>query len=172
MTRWSRHRVVDPEVWAQLPTEPGERPLAATHDADGGRLVGTDRALYIAAADGWSRFPWHRIDQARWDRDTERLVVLELADFGEPQPRHEVAMTEPGQLLELVRERVTASILLTRYVPVSGSRGLQVVARRSPIADGEVDWSVRLADSLDPSDAEVARAVEHALIEARDELGV
>jgi hypothetical protein len=172
MTRWSWHRVVDPEVWAQLPTESEERPLAATRDADGGWLVGSDRALYLAADDGWRRLPWHRIDQAQWDRDTERLVVVELADFGEPQPRYEIAMNDPGQMLELIRERVTASILLSRYVPVSGRRGLQVVARRSPIADGEVDWSVRLADSLDPSDPEVSRAVERALAEARDELGV
>lgn len=164
--------MVEPEVWRQLPTAPGERPLTAAHDADGGWLVGTDRALYLDADDGWRRLPWHRIDHARWDRDTERLVVVEIADFGEPQPRHEIAMTEPGSLLELVRERVTASILLTRHVPVPGSRGLQVVARRSPVADGEVDWSVRLADSLDPSDPEVARAVEQAIVEAGDELGV
>jgi hypothetical protein len=172
MTRWSRHRVIDPETWARLPSEPRERPLAATRDADGEWLVGSDRALYLPAADGWRRLPWHRIDQARWDRDTERLVVVEVADFGDPQPRLEVAMTDPGQLLELVRERVTASILLTRHVPVAGSRGLQVVARRSPVAGGEVDWSVRLADSLDPHDPHVARAVEEALAEARDELGV
>jgi hypothetical protein len=169
--RWSRRSPVDADVLSALPTEPGERALAATH-VDGRWHVGTDRALYLRQDVDWHRIPWERIDQASWDRDTERLVVVEVADYGQPQPRHEVAMDDPGQLLELVRERVTASILLSRHVPVPGSRGLQVIARRSPAAGGDVDWSVRLADSLDPADPEVARAVEAALAEARSELGV
>lgn len=172
MALWFRPRAVDPQVRARLPIEPGERILAGTRNADGTWHVGTDQALYLAQPDGWHRLPWERIDQATWDRDSERLVVVELADFGEPQPRHEIAMPEPGSLLELVRERVTASIMLTRHVPVSGSRGLQVIARRSPATDGEVDWSVRLDDALDPTDPEVVRAMERALAEARSELGV
>jgi hypothetical protein len=169
--RWTRRSPVDADVWADLPTEPGERALAATR-SDDAWLIGTERALYLRLDSDWHRIPWERVDQATWDGDTERLVVIEVADYGQPQPRHEIAMDEPGQLLELVRERVTASVLLSRHVPVSGSRGLQVVARRSPVAGGEVDWSVRLADSLDPDDPQVARAIQQALADARAELGV
>src|SRR5262245_17330174 len=172
MTRWSRRSVVDADVAAKLPTEAVERLLAATREATGQWLVGSDRALYVPRDDGWHRMPWEQIDQATWDRETEALVVVEIADFGEPQPRHEFAVAEPGQLLELVRERVTASVLLTRHVPMPGSQGLQVVARRAPVAGGEVDWSVRLGDSLDPSDPDVLRAVEQALTDAKAELGV
>jgi hypothetical protein len=169
--RRSRRTPVDAEILAQLPTETGERALAATQ-VDGEWHVGTDRALYLRTDSGWHRIPWQRVDQATWDRDTERFVVVEVADFGQPQPRHEIAMADPGQLLELVRERVTASILLSRHVPVPGSRGMQVIARRAPVPGGEVDWSVRLAESLDPADPQVVRAVEEALAEARSELGV
>ena len=164
--------MVDADVASKLPTEAGERLLAATRDATGRWLVGSDRALYVPHDDGWHRMPWQQIDQATWDRESESLVVVEIADYGQPQPRHEFAVAEPGQLLELVRERVTASVLLTRHVPVPGSQGLQLVARRAPVAGGVVDWSVRLAESLDPSDPDVLRAVERALTEAKADLGV
>lgn len=164
--------MVDADVAARLPTEAGERLLAATREATGRWIVGSDRALYAPRDDGWHRMPWQQIDQATWDRDSEAFVVVEIADYGQPQPRLEFAVAEPGQLLELVRERVTASVLLTRHVPMAGSQGLQVVARRAPVAGGEVDWSVRLGDSLDPSDPDVLRAVERALTDAKAELGV
>ena len=172
MARWSRRSVVDADVASELPTEAGERPLAATRDAVGRWLVGSDRALYLPGDDGWRRLPWERVDQASWDRESEALLVVEVADFGHPQPRHEIVVVEPGQLLELIRERVTASVLLTRHVPLPGSEGLQVVARRAPVAGAEVDWSIRLGDSLDPSDPEVIRAVERGLADAQADLGV
>lgn len=172
MARWKRRGSVDADTVAQLPTESGERVLAGTRAAADRWQVGTDRALYLAGDDGWRRIPWQRVDQATWDRDTEALVVFEVADYGEPRPRHEIVMAEPGHLLELVRERVTASIMLTRHVPVAGSDGLQVIARRAPVTGGDVEWSVRLADSLDPDDPAVSRAVELALAEGRAELGL
>jgi len=152
--------------------EPGERVLAGARDAVGRWHVGTERALYVAHDDGWRRIPWERVDHGTWNRDTERFVVVEVADFGRPRPRHEIEMAEPGQLLELVRERVTASILMTRHVPVPGSKGLQVIARRPPVTEGEVEWSVRLPDSLDAADPAVSAAVERAIAEAQAELGV
>lgn len=172
MARWSRRGVVEAGVASELPTETGERLLAATRDADGRQLVGSDRALYVPAEGGWHRTPWQRIDHATWDRESEALVVVEVADYGQPQPRYEFAMADPGQFLELVRERVTASVLGTRHFPLPDGEWLQVIARRAPVADGEVDWSVRLADSLDPSDPSVLRLVDQALADARDELGV
>ena len=172
MARWSRRSVVDAEVASQLSTETGERLLAATRDANGRQIVGSDRALYVPVDGGWHRMPWQRIDQATWDRETEALVVIEVADYGQPQPRYEFAVPEPGQLLEFVRERVTASVLLTRYVPLPDGEELQVIARRAPVADSEVDWFVRLGDTLDPSDPSVVRLVEQALADAQDELGV
>jgi hypothetical protein len=172
MARWRRRGSIDAQTVAALPTEAGERVLAGAQDDAGRWHVGTDRALLLTRDDAWHRLPWQRVDQATWDRDTERFVVVEVADYGRPQPRHVIGMAEPGQLLELVRERVTASIVLSRHVPVQGSDGLQVVARRAPVAGGEVEWSVRLADSLDPDDPRVLAAVERALAEGRAELGL
>jgi len=169
---WRKTEVIPADVRARLTLRPGERVLAGAADTDGRWTVGTDRSLHVPVDDGWRVLPWERIDRARWDEDSERLVVVEVADFGEPQPQHQLALVEPRRLLDLVRDRVTASVLLTRNVPVEGSRGLKVVARRSPVGDGEVDWSFWLDDGLDPADPAVRRAVDEGLAAGRAELGL
>lgn len=160
------------EVRAGLDLARGERVLAAAQDTAGRWHVGTDLALHVATADGTRRLPWQRIDRASWDPDDRRLVVVEVADFGQPEPRTSLAVEGPGRLLELVRERVTASVLLTRNVPVEGSRGIKVIARRSPTGGGDIDWSFWLDRRLDPGDPAVQQAAERGLAEARSELGM
>lgn len=169
-----RHRrdALPADVARALPLQARERVLAFSRADAGGWHVATDQALYVAGDGGHRRIAWQCVDRATWDRDSERLVVVEVADFGEPQPRHPLAITEPGRLLEVVRERVTASVLMTRHVPVAGSRGLKVVARRAPAGDGEVVWSFWLDEGLSPSDPAVRVAAERGLAEAQSELGV
>ena len=58
-------------------------------------------------------------------------------------------------MLELVRERVTASVVLQRHVAVSGRRGLRVIARRAPRGNAPVDWFFEYDAGVDPDDAEV-----------------
>ena len=169
---WRRRDALPTEIAATLPLEQGERVLASTRGGGGRWHVATGHALYIAEDGGHRRIPWHRVDRAAWDRDAERLVVEEVADFGEPQPRHVLEVAEPSRLLEVVRERVTASVLMTRHVPVAGSRGLKVVARRAPAGADEVQWSFWLDEGLEPNDPLVREAAERGLAEARAELGV
>ena len=170
---WRLRRDAAPaDVTARLPMAPGERVLASSQDPGGGWHVATSHALYVSADAGHHRIPWQQVDRAAWDREAERLVVVEVADFGEPQPHHALAVPEPDRLLEVVRERVTASILLTRHIPVAGSRGLKVVARRPPAGAGEVQWSFWLDEGLDPSDRVVREAADIGLAEARAELGL
>ena len=171
MPWWTQSHGVPAQVRAQLDLAPGERVLAAAADADGVWVVGTDRALHVGVGQPARKLAWEQIDRASWHDETERLEIVEVADFGMPQPRHELAVQDPRRLLDLVRERVTASVLLTRHVPVAGSRGLKVVARRSPTRQGEVLWSTWLGDGLDPADPEVRRAVNEGLAAARAELG-
>jgi hypothetical protein len=95
-----------------------------------------------------------------------------VADYGQPEHRTSLAVEGPGRLLELVRERVTASVLLIRHVPLEGTRGIKVVARRAPTGGGDIDWSFWLGDRLDPNDPQVRAAAERGLAEARSELGL
>jgi len=168
----TRRPTVPPQVVGQLELTAGERVLSAVADRGGRWHVATDRAFHVGVDDGWQRIPWQRVDRASWDRDADLLAVIEVADFGQPQPRFDLDLAEPGRFLEVVRERVTASVLLSRHVSVTGSRGLKVVARRPPAGDGELDWSFWLDVGLDPADPLVREAAERGLSEARAELGL
>lgn len=166
-----RRRNVPHDVRRNLGLRRGERVLAAGRDADGTWLIGTGRALYVGSGP-LTEIPWERVERATWDRDESALVVEEIADFGEPQPRHIAKLDDPRRLLELIRERVTASILLTRNVPVPGTRGIKVVARRSPVGHDEPQFSFWLGADVDPDDPAVREASARAVEEAREELGL
>jgi hypothetical protein len=118
-----------------------------------------------------TRIPWEQVETADWDRDEERLRVAEVGEFGQVRPVHEFGITEPGRLLQLVRERVTASVLLQRRVVVQGRRGLWVVARRSPHRDGEISWAYEYDVGVDPDDPVVRLAAERGLRDAAEEVG-
>lgn len=147
-------------VLAAIDLAAGERVLAWAVDRDGRWHLGSDRALHLAAGDGYRKLGWEEIERAEWLRDQGRLAVVEAADFGAAERRHEIAVAEPGELLDLLRERVTRSVLSTAYSKVRGRAGISVVARRSPIGDGPVQWSFVLAEGLDPADPEVTDAAE------------
>lgn len=163
---------VPKDVQTSLPREPGERVLAGTQDTNGRWIVGTDSALYAWSEARYQRRPWETIAQASWDREAAELLVVEVADFGAPEPREVVPLEEPGRVLELIRERVTASIMLTRSVPVRMGSSLKVVVRRSPTRTGDMTFAFVLDNDLDPGDEQVAKAAKRGLAEVRDELGL
>jgi hypothetical protein len=146
----------------------GERVLAWTLAATGEVLAGTREALYLDGV----RLPWEDVEAADWDRDTEQLRVSEVGRWGEPRVEHRYAIAEPGRLLELLRERVTASVLLVRHVPVDGRRGVRVIARRPPAGDRELRWLYEYDEGVDPDDPAVRLAAETALAQARDDVGL
>ncbi|MGH3499122.1 MAG: hypothetical protein ACRDP1_16835 [Nocardioidaceae bacterium] len=170
MRPWARRSSAPPEAVARLALERGERVLASAQDRHGRWHHGTDRALHLSAESGDRRIPWERVDHATWDRDSERLLVVEIADFGEQQPQAALDFEDPGRLLPLIRERVTASIVLTRNEPVEGSRGIKVIGRRSPTRRGDVVWSFWLDKGLDPADPRVRDALDRGLAQAQAEL--
>jgi hypothetical protein len=131
-------------------------------------LAGTREALYL---DG-TRLAWEDVEAADWDRDTEQLRVAEVGHWGEPRPEHRYAVSEPRRLLELVRERVTASVLLVRHVPIDGRRGVRVIARRPPAGNRALRWVYEYDEGIDPDDPAVRLAAQTALVAARDEVGL
>lgn len=149
-----------PAVLARLDLGRGERVLAWAVDRDGRWHLGSDRALHLADGDGYRRLGWEEIERAEWLGDEERLALVEAADWGEAERRHEIEVAEPGELVDLLRERVTRSVLTTAYAKVRGRAGISVVARRSPVGDGPVQWSYVLADGLDPDDPDVTAVAE------------
>jgi hypothetical protein len=168
--RVSRRRRPDVEVasrerllaWAALSAESG-----------GGWVAGTRDALYLPGR----RVPWEQVQAADWDPETDRLRISEVGSWGEARPRHVLAMAEAGtsdadRLLQLIRERVTASVLIQRHVAVTGRRGVRVVARRAPSGRSEPTWLYEYDDGIDPDDPFVRAAAETALAGAKADVGM
>ena len=98
---------------------PGERVLAWCRTDDDRVLVGTRDALYVASDGPATRPPASPGSRSRPPTGTHETDVLRVSlvgSWGEQRVEHELGLVEPGRLLELVRERVTASVVLQRHV--------------------------------------------------------
>jgi hypothetical protein len=141
--------------------------------AQGAHLGGTRDAFYAQPEGGAAplRIAWEAVHDADWDADAGTLTVSEVGRWGEPRPRHVFAVREPGRLLELVRERVTASVVLQRHVAIAGRRGVRVIGRRAPGGGGAVQWLYEFDEGVDPADPAVLAAAREALAAAQAEVG-
>jgi hypothetical protein len=145
----------------------GEKVLAYASSPDG-VVGGTAAALYLP--DG-RRIPWEQVEAADWDSGAETLRVSEVGRWGEQRPSYSLLLEDSGRLLQLVRERVTASVVLQRHVPIRGRRGVRVIARRAPTRGRELSWLFEYDEGIDPDDPFVAHAAQEALAAAQEEVG-
>ncbi len=162
---------VPAEVLGRAALPRGARVLASAASDDGTWLLGTRDVLVLVEPAETISIPWERVEAADWDREEDRLRVSEVGEFGRARPVHAFTVPDPGQLLQLVRERVTASVLLQRRVVTGRGHGLLVIARRPPRGGGEITWAYEFDAGVDPGDPAVARAAEEGLRAAQDELG-
>lgn len=146
-----------------------ERVLAWCEADEGRLLAGTRAALYVLPEE--RRIGWEEVQTADWDRETSFLKVAEVGEWGQQRPEHRFGIEEPGRLLELVRERVTASVMLERHASLRGSRGVRVIARRSPEGDRPIRWVYEFDNGIDPDDPAVREAARALLAQAHEELG-
>lgn len=149
----------------------GERILSWCESVDGSVLAGTRDALYVDESAGTTRVPWEQVESARWDQESATLRVEEVGAYGAVRPAHVFTVTEPGRLLELVRERVSASVLWQQHVPVAGRRGVRVIARRAVGGRGAVSWFFDFDTGVDPDDPAVRQLAEEALARAKEGIG-
>ena len=152
----------------------GERLLAWSDGEEESAVGGTRDALYLYSPlvqPALRRIPWEQVEAASWDLDTELLEVSEVGRWGEERVEHSLSIIDPTRLLQLVRERVTASIVLQRHVPITERRGVRVIARRAPGRAGDVSWVYEYDEGVDPDDPFVRVAAAQALESARDEVG-
>jgi hypothetical protein len=153
---------------AGLSLEAGERVLAWCRSTDGQVVAGTRDALHLPEG----RVPWEQVEAADWDRDTSVFRVAEVGAWGQARPEHTFTLDDPHRLLQLVRERVTASVVYQRHVPITGRRGLRVIARRAPGGRAPLTWVFEYDESIDPDDPAVQDVADRALAAARDEVGL
>ncbi|GAB7006154.1 hypothetical protein JCM18899A_36270 [Nocardioides sp. AN3] len=147
-----------------VPVASGERVLATAPVAGSQEvLAGTREALYLPGR----RLAWEHMRAATWDQESGVLTVTEA---GEGRAVHRLRLDSPARLLQLVRERVTASLLLERVVPLPLGTA-RVVARRGAGGERTLTWSVEFDDLADPEDPRVVALVTAALASARDDVG-
>lgn len=133
MSRWWRRgssALPQRELRQRVVLQRGDRVLAAGQDVGGsGWLVAT--AQTIAALDDsgalrWQR-AWYEVDHGSWDQDTGAVTVTWVGR--EPPARWHLG-PEHRDLLQVLRERVQASVVATEDAVLDGRRVGRVVVRQ------------------------------------------
>ena len=115
---------------------------------------------------GWRHLGWHEIEHGGWNAESRSLS---WTLYGGRRGR--VGLPEPGRLPELFRERVAASIVVERFVPIRGERGVTVTARRDLGGSGAITWHSTLTRGLSWSTPGVTEEAARASAELQSEYG-
>jgi hypothetical protein len=162
--RW-RRTPLDPAVKDQLELRPKEKILAWVDDGSGRVVVASETALHLQRTPpAYSRFGWEQVERASYDSGT--LTVVLTPELGSATLR--IPVGEGRELPVVVRDRVTASVLVNRFVPLRGDTGVRIVGRRQE--NGEVLWRSELDAAL-ADDAAAQGEAAIALAEVRAEVG-
>lgn len=146
-----------------VPLQRGERLLVAGHDTSGAAYAATDRALLHRHDAFWRRIGWEHVDHIGWCAAHRTLTLATPRIRGAPTATVQVTTSTP--LLDLVRERVAATIVITSDITLDDGTVVRIVGRRVPGTD-DVNWVVIAAEPI--AEDQVAAAIR-AL---RSELGL
>jgi hypothetical protein len=158
-----RRRV--PPVVKGLVLEPGERRMSWALTAAGEPVVATDEALVLP---GGGRLEWHQVERATWQRPV--LTVLEVQPVEGSGARHRLELADEGDLPEVVRNRVTASVAWSSHARLSPRGGVRVVGRRRAGRE-TLDWQLVYDPGTDLADPLVRAQAEELLEGARRTIG-
>lgn len=142
--------------------ERGER-VVARGSGPAGRVVATNRRLLLPDV----AVTWERVERASWDGDEETLYVTEILPNGRSRP-HRVAITDPGRLVDVVREMVTASVVIIRRVAIDGEKGVRITGRRQP--GGDLTWMAAIDAGLDLEEPVIKEKIDAAVAGVRAEV--
>ena len=153
---------------ADLGLTPRERVLTAAQLADGRWVAATTTALLVTTAAGPERHGWESVDSAVW---AEGASMLQITWVGSSRSTLLEFAGSAGYLPEVVRERVEASVVLSRKISVRGSQGVKIAVRRSGPGGGLItqvvpDRGVRI------DEPEVAARIAFELADLRDATGM
>lgn len=135
------------------------KPLAWAPVA-GDWVIATTGELYLPFKDPLS---WDEVVRAAWD---EPVLELQL-----PDGPYRLVIERPGNIPQVVNERVKASVVVQHHVPLVGEKGARIVARRRP-GGTEVTWRVSFDAGVDSRDPAIRAAADDALRELRTSLGL
>ena len=169
---WSKTRGLPRETydsWLEslraVPTRPTQ--VLAWAETPGGYVIGSTAVLSVRSLSDteWRHTGWHEMERGGWNAETRKLSWSEYGGR-----RGSVELTGPGRLPELFRERVAASIVVERFVPISGDRGVVVNGRRDlGAARPLITWHASLGRGLTWRTAGLQESVDVAMAELRAE---
>lgn len=163
--KW-RREALDASVREQLDLLPKERVLAWVDDGAGRLVVATETALHLQRVPPeYARFGWEQIERASYEVGV--LSVTLTPDLAAVTLR--VPVGDGRELPVVVRDRVTASIVVDRFMPLEGDTGVRIVGRRA--ADGSTTWRTDLDPAL-IGRTEFDDDVADALSEIQSEVGL
>jgi hypothetical protein len=158
------------EVRTALGLGTGERVLSWARDAgSGASVVATNHKLYAVGPAGGRTLDraWHLVDAGTWSSDLFQLTVT----WVDGAPPSQWVFREPTLLQETVRERVQASVVLAQDIDLGRGRTGRVVIRQD-LSTGELVDQVLLARGVRPDDPGVQAAVDGALADLHEQVGL
>ncbi len=127
-------------------------------------VIATDRALYFATEHEPMRVAWIDIARAGWEQPWLSIYTVR----GEKITLH---LEPAGELPPVVRDRVTASVVIRERVPLDIGGDIVCVGRRESGSD-TITWLVEFDPDLDVNSLEIRASADRALTELRVTLGV
>lgn len=163
MPLFSRRRV--PDVVRAVALEPGERRVEWALTASGEPVVATDRGL---VPPGGQRLDWTDVEKAAWKRP--ELVLSRVAEVEGTGERVVLRLEDEGELPDVVRARVTGSVVWTSHARLEPRGGVRVVGRRRPGSD-DLEWQLVWDRDTDPAAPGARQQAEQLLVAARRAIG-
>ena len=162
------------DAWrTALATEPRWAPrILAWAESEPGHVVASPAGLSVTDGAGrWHHVGWHEIESGGWNGETRKLTWSRYAELVTEGARHGSAvLSAPGRLPEVFRERVAASIVVERFLPVSGERGVVLHGRRDLAQpDPVISWHATLGRGLSWRTPGLRAVVDQSLAELRTE---
>jgi hypothetical protein len=148
------------------PLAKGERVMAETKSIDDKlTLIATQVALHIDER----AIRWDQVLTAKWEEPN--LVLSVQMDPSSRAEQLSIGLEKARRFLEVVRDRVTSSVVMTerRSLPV-GAVATFTARRRSDT--GEVIWSVIFDGNPDLTNPELMEQAQQVLTDLRGSLGI
>jgi hypothetical protein len=140
------------DVRRQLELRDKERILAWADDGEGRTVVASESALHLQRnPPDYARISWDQIEHAGYEAGVMRITLGPT--LGSATLR--VPVGDAPDLPVAVRDRVTASVVVDRFVELEGDLGVRIIGRR---ADDGIVWRL----DLDPELAGRPEATERA----------
>jgi hypothetical protein len=129
-------------VRSQLDLSAKERVLAWADDGNGRLVVASETALHLQRnPPAYSRFSWDQIERVSYEGGV--LTITLTPDLGSASLR--IPVGEGRDLPVVVRDRVTSSVVVDRFVPLEGDLGVRIIGRRG---DHGMVWRTDLDPAL------------------------